>query len=137
MTIVWGIFLVLLGIIGIFSILRVTDFISQEYMAFLGIVCCILVGAAKIIGGIIAAVSKERRKAGDGTDGYDAEGDPDDYPDGYSDDYREQGYANYPGPSQGQGAMPGEAEGPGSSPAQMTVDAAAPDNTGNPVNAAR
>ena len=59
MTIVWGIFLVLLGIIGIFSILRVTDFISQDYMAFLGIVCCILVGAAIIIGGIIAAVSRE------------------------------------------------------------------------------
>ena len=38
MTVVWGIFLVLLGIIGIFSILRVTDFISQDYMAFLGIV---------------------------------------------------------------------------------------------------
>ena len=86
---------------------------------------------------IIAAVSRDRRKAGDGTDGYDAEGDPDDYPDGYSDDYREQGYANYPGPSQGQGAMPGEAEGPGSPSAPMTVDAAAPDNTGNPVNAAR
>ncbi len=43
----------------------------------------------------------------------DAEGDPDDYPDGYSDDYREQGYANYPSPSQGQGAMPKEHEGPG------------------------
>ncbi len=71
------------------------------------------------------------------TDGYDAEGDPDDYPDGYSDDYRDQGYANYPSPSQGQGAMPGEAEGPGSSSAPMTVDAAAPDSTGNPANAAR
>ena len=137
MTVVWGIFLVLLGIIGIFSILRVTDFISQDYMAFLGIVCCILVGAAIIIGGIIAAVSRDRRKAEDGTDEYGAEGDPDDYSGGYSDDYREQGYANYPSPSQGQGAMPGEAEGPGSSSAPMTVDAAAPDSTGNPANAAR